>query len=683
MSVTKRLKTEDLRHGIPLRITDTTLRDAHQSLWATRMRTGDILKIIDVIDNVGYYTLEAWGGATFDVCLRFLREDPWERLRLIKSKARNTPVQMLLRGQNLVGYRNYADDVVDRFVALACRNGVDIFRVFDALNDTRNLEAAIKAVKKHGGHAQGTLAYTISPVHTVDKYVQYAREQAALGIDSICIKDMAGILSPIMAERLVTALYDEFGADLPIQLHCHATSGMAVSAYVEGARAGAGAIDCSISSMAGAASQPPVETMVAIFSETNYSAKLDIEALDTAAKYFAALAERRCAAPPPAMSIDPGILIHQIPGGMISNFRSQLQMQKALDRLPEVLDEVSRVREDLGYPPLVTPTSQIVGTQAVMNILSGERYKMVPKEVKDYVMGLYGRSPAPIDKGIIKKILGNEKPINYRPADKIEPMLPKSTYSVDPALIKGEEDILSYVLLPEPALEYFRWKALPADKRPEIPADLELKAAGKLAQMGKDAGDGADKQSAAPAAPAAPSAPAVQASPASHIPIDGVAAELIQKIDGLVIDQIVFRKGDSTISVRSSGPAQPGPSAAGAASIPLMTHSSLMPQTHAAAPAQSAQPAAAPQEAAKEEAAFAKTIKAPLVGTFYFAPGPGKSAFVKEGDIVEKGAKVCIIEAMKLFNEISAPSRCKIVKMLVADGTAVDKDQPLFGIEEL
>jgi len=675
---TMKLKTEDLRHEIPLRITDTTLRDAHQSLWATRMRTDDILKIIDVIDNVGYYSLEAWGGATFDVCLRFLREDPWERLRLIKSKAKNTPVQMLLRGQNLVGYRNYADDVVDRFVALACRNGVDIFRVFDALNDTRNLEASIKAVKKHGGHAQGTLAYTTSPVHTVEKYVRYAKEQVALGIDSICIKDMAGILSPLMAERLVSALYEEFGADIPIQIHCHATSGMGIAAYVEGVRAGAGAIDCAISSMAGTSSQPPVETMVAIFSETNYSAKLDIEALEKVSRYFADLYPQRSTTPPSVMSIDPGILVHQIPGGMISNFRSQLQMQKALDKLPEVLDEVSRVREDLGYPPLVTPTSQIVGTQAVMNILSGERYKMVPKEVKDYVKGLYGSSPAPISGDIIKKILGDEKPIDYRPADKIEPMLPKSTDGVDPSLISGEEDILSYVLLPEPALEYFKWKALPADKRPEIPADLELKAAGKPAQAKKEGADDVDRQAAAPVAPAP-----VPAAPTSQIPIDGVAAELIQKIDGLVIDQIVFRKGDSTISVKPTGAAQQPASASGAAggSIPLMTHSSLLPQAH---PAAASAPAAAPApEPAKEEAAFSKTIKAPLVGTFYSAPGPGKSAFVKEGDVVEKGGKVCIVEAMKLFNEISAPVRCKIVKILVADGTAVDKDQPLFGIEEL
>ncbi len=675
MGNTVKLKTEDLLHKIPLRITDTTLRDAHQSLWATRMRTEDILAIIDVVDNVGYYSLEAWGGATFDVCLRFLRENPWERLRLIKAKAKNTPLQMLLRGQNLVGYRNYADDVVDRFVALACKNGIDIFRVFDALNDTRNLEAAIKAVKRHGAHAQGTLAYTISPAHTVEKYVQYAKEQVELGIDSLCVKDMAGILSPIMAERLVSALVKEL--DIPVQLHCHASSGMATAAYVEGVRAGAGAIDCAISSMAGASSQPPVETMAAIFSETNYSAGLNVEALDMVAKYFADLAPRRSTAPISVMPIDPGILVHQIPGGMISNFRSQLQMQKALDKLPQVLQEVSRVREDLGYPPLVTPTSQIVGTQAVMNIISGERYKIVPNEVKDYVKGLYGRSPVPIDKSMIKKILGDEKPINHRPADKITSMLPKATDGVDPTFIHAEEDILSYVLLPEPALEYFKWRAAPVGERPEIPADAEIKkASGEAAAKGE-----ADKK--APVSVPVTSVPASASVSPLRLPVDGLVAELIGKIDGLVIEEMVFRKGESTISVKSRAAFQaptvgqmPG-AVATPVSLPTFAVSS---QTAQASPEvqQSALPSAN-----NDAAAYAKAIKSPLVGTFYSSPGPGKPAFVKEGDIVEKGVKVCIVEAMKLFNEISAPARCKIVKILAADGTAVDKDQELIGIEEV
>jgi oxaloacetate decarboxylase alpha subunit len=648
-------RTEDQLHKIPLRVTDTTLRDAHQSLWATRMRTDDILRIIDVIDNVGYYSLECWGGATFDVCLRFLRENPWDRLRAIKSKARNTPLQMLLRGQNLVGYRNYADDVVDRFVGLACENGIDIFRVFDALNDTRNLEAAVRAVKKHGGHVQGTLCYTISPVHTVEKFIRYAREQVAIGVDSLCIKDMAGILSPIAAERLVRALIGELD-DIPIQLHCHLSSGMAIATYVEGVRAGAGAIDCAVSSMAGFSSQPPVETLATIFEETNYSANLDIAAIERVAKYFTELSPRRKQGSSSLPYIDPEILIHQIPGGMISNFRSQLEMQNALDKMPLVLTEVAAVREDLGFPPLVTPTSQIVGTQAVMNVLAGQRYKIVPNEVKDYVRGLYGRSPAPIGAAMIRTILGDEQPITGRPADRLTAMLPTATDNVDPKLIEREEDILSYLLLPEPAVEYFKWRALPEEQRPETPADLEVKSMKTVA-------------SAAPAksAPATPFAVAIE-SLVSGAP--AMVQELLQKIDGLSLDEVVFRKGDQQIAVRAAGAHSP-------ASAPPIerpaTVNSALPAGAKEAP--HGVPAAAP--------VYSRTIDAPLVGKFYLSPGPGKSAFIKEGDTVAAGAKVCIVEAMKLFNEITAPVKCRIVKILADDGAAVQKNTPLVAIEEV
>jgi oxaloacetate decarboxylase alpha subunit len=654
--------TEDKLHKIPLRITDTTLRDAHQSLWATRMRTDDMLRIIDVIDNVGYYSLEVWGGATFDVCLRFLRENPWERLRQIKAKAKNTPLQMLLRGQNLVGYRNYADDVVDRFVALACENGIDIFRVFDALNDSRNFEAAVKAVKKHGGHAQGTLCYTISKVHTVEKYISYAREQMDLGIDSLCIKDMAGILSPISAERLVTGLVNEF--DIPIQLHCHASSGMAIATYVEGVRSGAGAIDCAISSMAGFSSQPPVETMSAIFAETNYSAGLDVEALDRVARHFNELAPHRRQGSGSVSFIDPGILVHQIPGGMISNFKSQLSMQNALDKLPEVLDEVSRVREDLGYPPLVTPTSQIVGTQAVMNIIGGERYKIVPNEVKDYVRGKYGRSPVPINKTFIRKILGKEKPIDHRPADDLSPMLPGGSDSIDPKYIEHEEDIISYILLPEPALEFFKWRSLPPEQRPETPADLEIQK--MKAEQEKEASVQENDTDAAVAK---------QSPSSTGLPMDipEVAKEVLDKIDGLTIEELVLRKGDSTIAIRPSG------IISGALNI-------LSPGSDAPAPTtQAPEPVAPPPEEKEDEVAaeYSSTIDAPFVGTLYLAPGPGKDDFVKEGDVVEAGGKVCIVEAMKLFNEITAPKKCKIVKILGTAGQAVEKGLPLIGIDVL
>jgi oxaloacetate decarboxylase alpha subunit len=652
-----RIRTEDQLHKIPLRITDTTLRDAHQSLWATRMRTDDMLRIIDVIDNVGYYSLECWGGATFDVCLRFLRENPWERLRQIKAKAKNTPLQMLLRGQNLVGYRNYADDVVDRFVALACENGIDIFRVFDALNDTRNLEAAVKAVNKYGGHAQGTLCYTISPAHTVDKFVKYAKEQVAIGVDSLCIKDMAGILSPIGVERLVRALIRE--VDVPIQLHSHSSSGMAIATYVEGVRAGSGAIDCAVSSMAGFSSQPPVETLAVIFSETNYSANLDLEAIERVAKFFDELAPKRKQSSGVLPYIDPAILIHQIPGGMISNFRSQLEMQNALDKLPLALEEVARVREDLGYPPLVTPTSQIVGTQAVMNVLAGERYKIVPNEVKNYVRGQYGRSPVPVSRKMIRKILGDEQPITGRPADSLEPMLPKATDGVDPKLIEREEDILSYVMLPEPAVEYFKWRAMKPDERPETPAEIENK---------KSRTETA-KEIAQPSLPPAPSLPGFAGAVESLIgKAPGLVQELLQKIEGLTLDEVVFRKGDQRIAVQASSGGVPAsaPVASGADSDPAPE----LPKETVVVPL-------APAPVVE----YKQTINAPLVGTFYSSPGPGKEAFVKEGATIEAGVKVCIVEAMKLFNEINTPVKCRIVKILASDGSTVQKDQPLIAIE--
>jgi oxaloacetate decarboxylase (Na+ extruding) subunit alpha len=669
----------DKLHKIPLRITDTTLRDAHQSLWATRMRTDDILRIIDVIDKVGYYSLECWGGATFDVCLRFLRENPWERLRQVKARAKNTPLQMLLRGQNLVGYRNYADDVVDRFVALACENGIDIFRVFDALNDTRNLEAAIKAVKKHGGHAQGTLCYTISQVHTVEKYIGYAKEQVALGIDSLCIKDMAGILSPISAERLVKGLVAEL--DIPIQLHCHTSSGMAMATYVEGVRAGAGAIDCAISSMAGFSSQPPVETMDAIFAETDYSPGLDVKALERIARYFNDLAPQRLQDSSPLPFIDPGILVHQIPGGMISNFRSQLAMQQALDKLPEVLTEVARVREDLGFPPLVTPTSQIVGTQAVMNVIGGERYKIVPNEVKDYVRGKYGRSPVPIGKSFIAKILGDEKPIDHRPADDFTPMLPKATDDVDPKLIEREEDIISYVLLPEPALQFFTWRSLPPEKRPETPAELEIKK--MRVEQGKASASQAGGSNGISEPSAAQAAQQNQLPRQMNLPpnVSNIASELLEKIEGLTLEELIFRKSNFRIALRPSELS----SSAAAASMSLAEEmGSPAAPPPVKAPAETKASPASPDPAVPADAkAYSKTIDAPFVGTLYYSPGPGKPQLIQEGDIVDAGAKVCIVEAMKLFNEITAPKRCRIVKMLVAGGQPVEKGQPLLGIEEL
>jgi oxaloacetate decarboxylase (Na+ extruding) subunit alpha len=454
-----------------INITDTTLRDAHQSLWATRMRTEDMLPIVSEIDNAGYYSLECWGGATFDVCLRFLRENPWERLRSLKAVCKKTPLQMLLRGQNILGYRNYPDDVLERFIALACENGVDIFRIFDALNDTRNLEKAISTVKKFGRHAQGTLCYTYSPVHTIDQFVTLAKAQESMGIDTLCIKDMAGILSPVEATALISALVK--AVKIPIQVHSHMTSGMAVAMYLSAVKAGAATIDTAVSSLAGFSSQPPTETLVAILEAEGYDTGLDHARVTKANAHFRALKKMREPASGLGENVDAEVLEHHIPGGMISNLRSQLQQQGALDRLPEVLEELPRTRADMGYPPLVTPTSQIIGVQAVLNVLAGQRYEMVTQEIRDYVKGLYGRSPVPINAKLAKKILHGEKPVTCRPADLLKPGLAEATAQLDPKWIEKDEDILSYCLFPEVALSYFKWRAQPSGQREPIPADLE------------------------------------------------------------------------------------------------------------------------------------------------------------------------------------------------------------------
>ena len=637
-----------------LRITDTTLRDGHQSLWATRMRTEDIINIIDTIDNVGYYSLEVWGGATFDVCLRFLRENPWERLRLIKSKAKKTPLQMLLRGQNIVGYKNYPDDLVDRFVQTAHENGIDIFRIFDALNDSRNLHAAIKAVKKYGAHAQGTLSYTISPVHTIEKYVSDAKEQVDMGIDSLCIKDMAGLLSPTMSYNLVKALKSEL--DIPIQIHCHATSGMADSAYLDGVRAGAGAVDCAISSMAGFSSQPPVETINAIFKETEFDVDLDVEALRKVNKYFADLAPKRSSGRAHEPIIDSEILVHQIPGGMISNFRFQLAQQEAIEKLPEALEEVTRVRKDLGYPPLVTPTSQIVGTQAVMNVITGKRYKVVPQEVKNYVKGMYGRSPAAIDPKFIKQILGNEKPIDHRPADDLKPMLPTATKNVaNPELIENEEDIISYCLFPEVSMEYFKWRALSEDKRPKTPADIETEEFVKTQEP-------SDNKKITQAVSSGDVDPMLH--PEDY---EGVNA-ILERASKMRLNELVIRKGDFNLSLRSGN----GSTTAYVESDPIVENDS---------PVENVKVEEKQEEQNVTE--YKDTINAVMAGTFYCSSAADKPPFVEEGVEVSEGDTICILEAMKLFNEIEVPFNCKIVKILVEDGTMVTKNQAIMAVEKL
>lgn len=443
-----------------VKLTDTVLRDAHQSLLATRMRTRDMLPIAEMMDQVGFFSLEMWGGATFDTCIRYLNEDPWERLRALKKAMPKTPMQMLLRGQNLVGYRHYADDVVEKFVEKAAINGVDIFRIFDAVNDIRNMEKSIKVAKRMGSHIQGGISYTISPVHTIEQFADFAVRLAELGCDSICIKDMAGLITPQNAYDLISAIKKE--VNLPINLHTHCTSGMAQMSYFNACLAGVDILDTAMSPLSGGSSQPATESLVAALQGTSYDTGLDLELLTEIKRYFEKIVE--IYAPvfnPITARVDTNVLIYQVPGGMLSNLVSQLIEQKAMDKWDDVLAEVPRVRKDLGYPPLVTPTSQIVGTQAVLNVITGDRYKMVPKEVKDYVKGLYGKPPAMIDPKVRLKILCDEEPVTVRPADLLAPEYEVAKKALDNlGLAKKEEDYLTYVLYPQVALKFLQGTAV-------------------------------------------------------------------------------------------------------------------------------------------------------------------------------------------------------------------------------
>ena len=453
----------------PVHITDLVLRDAHQSLLATRMRTEDMLPIADKLNRAGYWSLEMWGGATFDSMMRFLNEDPWERVRKLRAAMPDVRLQMLLRGQNVVGYRNYADDVLREFVRLAAQAGIDVFRVFDALNDSRNMAVAIAAVRENGKWAEGTISYTKSPVHNVPSFLAYAGELVEMGVQSICIKDMAGLIDPNDAYELVSALKAAY-PEVLVHMHSHYTSGMASMAYLKAVEAGADILDCAISSMSMGTSHPPTESMVAALAGTARSTSMDIGVLEEISEYFRAVRKRYATYESAFTAVDPAVLLWQIPGGMISNLSSQLKEQGDLELMPEVLAEVPRVRKELGYPPLVTPTSQIVGTQATLNVVMG-RYKMITKETKAYVQGLYGRSPAPIDPGVQKLCIGDEAPITTRPADSLEPELPKRRAELEELEIDfSEEDLISYALFPQVALEFFARRSRTERPREELAA---------------------------------------------------------------------------------------------------------------------------------------------------------------------------------------------------------------------
>ena len=449
-----------------VKIVETALRDGHQSLFATRMTTEEVLLALKELDQVGYHALEIWGGATFDSCLRFLNEDPWERLRLAKKVCKNTKLQMLFRGQNILGYRHYADDVVEKFVEKSIKNGIDIIRIFDALNDIRNLECAVKATKKYGGECQIALSYTTSPVHTVAYYVELAKKIEALGADSICIKDMAGVMLPTDAYELISALKQN--TKLPIELHSHCTGGLCEMTYLKAIEAGVDIVDCALSPLSGGTSQPCTESLNFALAGTPYDPKLNRDMLNAAAQKMQAVRAKYLEnglLNPKVLSVNANIIKYQVPGGMLSNLINQLKQQGASDRLDEVLMEVPNVRKDMGYPPLVTPLSQMVGTQAVLNVLSGERYKMVPKEINEYLHGRYGASPAPVNEEIRKKIIGDDPVITHRPADDLAPEFEglKKQYK---GIAKSDEDVLSIALFGDVAIKFIEQRN--ADAKPTV-----------------------------------------------------------------------------------------------------------------------------------------------------------------------------------------------------------------------
>ncbi|MGX7031484.1 oxaloacetate decarboxylase subunit alpha [Vagococcus zengguangii] len=456
--------------------TETVLRDGQQSQIATRMPFEDMAPILETMDQAGFHALEVWGGATFDSCIRFLNEDPWERLRNIRAVVKNTKLQMLLRGQNLLGYKNYSDDVVEAFIKKSIENGIDIIRVFDALNDTRNLQKSIEAIKKYGGHCQAAISYTTSDFHTINYYVDLVNELVDMGTDSICIKDMAGVLTPKDAFDLVSAIKQN--TSLPLEVHTHATSGISEMTYLKAVEAEADIIDTAISSFSGGTSQPATESMVISLEDLGYNTHVSLSKLEDMASYFNTVRDKfreTGILNPKVKDTDPKALIYQVPGGMLSNLLSQLTEQGMADRYEEVLAEVPKVRADLGYPPLVTPLSQMVGTQAVLNIISGERYKVVPKEIKDYVKGLYGRPPVAIAPNIIEKIIGNEEIITVRPADLLEDSLPILEKEIK-EYARSLEDVLMYALFPQQARDFLGRREDPFYDVPiqEVEVSLDL-----------------------------------------------------------------------------------------------------------------------------------------------------------------------------------------------------------------
>lgn len=602
-----------------IQLTDVILRDAHQSLIATRMRTEDMLPICPQLDAIGYWSLECWGGATYDACLRFLKEDPWERLRKLRVALPNTRLQMLLRGQNLLGYRHYADDVVRAFVAKAAENGMDVFRIFDAMNDLRNLRTAIEATRAAGKHAMGNICYAVSPVHTVEGFVRMAEELAAMGCDSLCIKDMAGLLTPYATAELVKALKD--AVELPLHLHCHSSSGLAAMCHLKAIENGCEHIDTAISSWSGGASLPPTESLVAALRDTEYGTGLNLEALQQIGMYFYEVRKKYHQFESEFTRVDTRVLTNQVPGGMISNLANQLKEQGALDRMNEVMAEIPRVRKDLGYPPQVTPTSQIVGTQAVLNVITGERYRSITNEVKRYLQGGYGKPPAAVDPTLQQKAVGGEEIIECRPADLLTNELEQLRHDIG-ELAHSDEDVLSYAMFPDVGRQFLEQRAnnalvpeilhpLPGENgRQSAPTEFNVVLHGESYHV-KITGAGHKGQSQRH----------------FYLTVDGVPEEAVVE----TLDEIVLTGGvEGAVKAKIAG----------------------------------------------------KRPKAAKEGDVTTSmPGNIVEVLVSEGDSVDAGQPVLITEAMKMETEVQAPISGRVANVFVQKGDAVNPDETLVEIE--
>lgn len=611
---------------------DTTIRDGQQSLWATRMQLGDMLPVLPKMDKVGYWAIEAWGGATFDSCLRFLDENPWERLRSIKANTPNTPLAMLSRGQNLVGYKHYSRDIVFRFIEAAHRNGIEVFRVFDALNDIRNVVDNAEAIKACGAHFEGAISYTISPVHTLDSFLEYGQQLKELGADSIAIKDMAGMLTPYRTERMVKAFNAEIG--LPVHIHCHYVGGMAPANIIKAAEAGAAIADTAHAPLAFGNSHPAVEMIAAAFQESRFDTGLDLDLLFEISEYWEEVRKRGHYKRGVSSLTHMKVYSHQVPGGMMSNLMSQLEVQKAAERLPEVMAEIPKVRAEVGYPPLVTPLSQIVGTQAVFNVITGKRWSVISKEMKDYICGFYGKAPGRMDPNIVEKVAKSSEILDPEVAPGT---LVTTTYEEVAAeigdLATSEEDVLMYALFPNEARTYLS-KHRTSEK---VDFMLEQESSGTKEE--------------------------------DYVDINQIR-ELVKVAEESGVGEIVVEEEGVRIAVRMPGEGTQ-------AAVPVAA-----PAAVAAAPAVQEAPAAAQaSQPASERPATWYAVTAPMVGTYYEAPAPGEPPFVKVGDEVAAGETLCIVEAMKLMNEITAEEMGTVREVCLEDATPVEFGTVLFYVE--